>query len=77
VTREVVLQLTKKLKPLIANIYIYIYENLIGIRVACSFYKTIRGNFYLQCSEMFAIKKSVVNMVLHEFVFAMNIIFRS
>jgi hypothetical protein len=44
-TREVVLQLTKKIKPLIA---VYIYNlNLIGIRVACSFYKKIHGKFHL------------------------------
>jgi hypothetical protein len=50
---------------------------LVGIRVACSFYNHSHGTNYLQCSEMFAIKKFPMNMVSHEFVFVMNTNFKS
>jgi hypothetical protein len=41
---------------------------LVGIRVTYSFYKLSHQVKYLQCSELFAIDKSLVNMVFHKFV---------
>jgi hypothetical protein len=44
----------------------------IGIWVACSLYKLVHGIDYLQCFEMFAIEKLLINMVLHEIVYMVN-----
>jgi hypothetical protein len=48
----------------------------VGIRVKCFLYKFFHGVDYLQCSEMFTIGKSSMNMVLHNFVFT-NEVFRN
>lgn len=49
----------------------------VGIRVKCFLYKFFHGVDYLQCSEMFTIGKSSMNMVLHNFVFTINEVFRN
>jgi hypothetical protein len=49
----------------------------IGIKVMCSFYKFSHGIDYLQYGEMFAIGKSLVKMVLHDFIFVVNEVFRN
>jgi hypothetical protein len=49
----------------------------VGIRVVCLLYKLIHGVDYLQCSEMFAIGKLSVNMVLHKFVVVVNVVFKT
>jgi hypothetical protein len=46
---------------------------LIGIQVACSFYKLAHGTKYFECNELFAIDKSTLHLVLQEFFCAMNI----
>jgi hypothetical protein len=51
---------------------------LVGIKVLCLPYKLAHGADYLQCTEMFVIDKSSVNMVLREFVVVVvNVVFRT
>ncbi len=40
-------------------------------------YKFTHGADYLQCSEMFTIDKSFVNMVLHKLIITVNIVIRN
>ncbi len=78
VTREVIVQITKKLKPLIQRKDTkYRSAILVGIRVMCSLYKISHGIDYLQYGEMFAIGKSLVNMVLRDFIFTINEVFKN
>jgi hypothetical protein len=56
------------------NVCYYRCIVLVNIKVACSLYKLTHGVNYHQCNEMFAIGKSSVNMVLHEFVIAINVV---
>lgn len=42
------------------------------IHVACSLYKLGHATYYLHCYEHFTIRKSIVHLVVHEFVSAMN-----
>ncbi len=72
------MQNIKKLKPLIQRKETKKrFAILIGIKVMCYFYKFSYGTDYLQYSEMFAIIKSLVNMALHDFIFAINEVFRN
>jgi hypothetical protein len=57
--------------------YYYRCAILVGIRVVCLLYKLAHGVDYLQCNKMFAIGKSSVNMVLHEFVVVVNVVFKT
>ncbi len=41
----------------------------------CSLYEVAHEVNYLQCSELFVFSKSFVNMVLHEFVVDVNVVF--
>jgi nitrate/TMAO reductase-like tetraheme cytochrome c subunit len=71
-------QIIEKLKPLIQRKDMkYRFAILVGIRVGCSLYKFFHGVNYLQCSEMFTIGKSSMNMVLQNFVFVVNEVFRN
>jgi hypothetical protein len=77
VTKEVVFQITENLQPTIKlKDTKYKFVIPIGIRVAYSFFKLAHGANYLQCNELFMIGKSYINMVLHEFVFVMNVVFK-
>jgi hypothetical protein len=78
VTKELVFQLTMKMKHLIEkqNTH-YKCAILIGIQIACSFYKLVHGTKYFQCNELFAINKSTIHLVLQEFVCAINMIFKN
>ncbi len=49
---------------------------LVDIQVSCTIYKLAHGANFLVCSEFFAIKKSIVSKVLHEFVAVMNVVFK-
>ncbi len=49
----------------------------VNIKVTCSLYKLAHVAKYLQCSEHFIIRKSIVHLVLHKFVHAMNKIFKN
>jgi len=49
----------------------------VGIWVACSLYKLTHSAELLQCSELFAIGKSIVHLVLQKFVFVVNIVFKN
>ncbi len=72
------MQIKKKLQPIIIIKDIkYKFVIHVGIRVACSFFKLARGANYLQCSELYMIRKSYINMVLHEFVFVVNVVFKN
>jgi len=44
--------------------------------VLCAIYKLAHGANFLVCNELFAIGKSTVSKVLHEFVIAMNFVFK-
>lgn len=48
----------------------------IDIQVLCAIYKLAHGANFLVCNELFAIGKSTVSKVLHEFVIAMNFVFK-
>ncbi len=52
----------------------YQFVVTIRIRVACSFYKFAYGVEYLHHNELFEIGKSIVHVVLWEFVFAINVV---
>jgi hypothetical protein len=43
-----------------------------SIKVGCGLYKSVHASEYLQCSEFFTTWKSIVHLVFHEFVQAMN-----
>jgi hypothetical protein len=45
------------------------------MKVVCLFYKLVHGANHLECNELFAINNSSMNLVLHEFVFVINIMF--
>jgi hypothetical protein len=45
------------------------------MKVACLLYKLGHGANDLECNEHFVINNSSMNMVLHEFVFVINIMF--
>ncbi len=58
-------QLTKKLKHLMQKKDTWCtFVVPIGICVDCSLYKLVHGIEYLHCSELFAIGKSLVHLVL-------------
>jgi hypothetical protein len=44
--------------------------------MSCVTYKLAHGAKFLVCSELFAIGKLIISLVLHEFVKAINITFR-
>jgi hypothetical protein len=43
------------------------------IHVACSLYKLACATYYLHCYEHFTIRKSIVHLVVYEFVGAVNL----
>jgi hypothetical protein len=47
----------------------------IEIQVSCTIYKLAHGVNFLICNELFAIDKSILSFMLHEFVEATNITF--
>ncbi len=49
----------------------------VGIKVGVLALQTCAQNYYLQCSELFAMGKSSLNMVLHKFVVVVNVVFRN
>jgi len=78
VTKETILQIREKFRPLIEKRNTKYKASIpVSIRVACSFYKLSHGVEYFQCNKLFAINKSLMNMVLHEFVCVVNEIFKS
>jgi hypothetical protein len=46
-------------------------------RVACMIYKLVHGCKFMHCSELFAIGKSIVGLVLREVVLAINFVYRN
>lgn len=46
---------------------------LMDIHVACSLYKLACATYYLHCYEHFTIRKSIVHLVVYEFVGAVNL----
>jgi hypothetical protein len=45
--------------------------------MSCTMYKLAHGANFLVCNEVFAIRKSIISKVLHEFVVAMNVVFKN
>ncbi len=65
IAKKTILQLTKKLIPLIEKKNTkYKTTILVGIKITYSYYKLSHGAKYFQCSELFTIDKSLMNMVL-------------
>ncbi len=54
------------------------YKNaiLVEICVSCVIYKLVHGCNFLICNESFIIGKSITSLVLHEFVDAVNVVFK-
>ncbi len=78
IIKKIVLQLMKKLIPLIEKKNTkYRVAIHVGIKVTWSFYKLSQRVKYLQCNELFAINKSLVNMVLLKFMCVINEMLRS
>ncbi len=48
-----------------------------GIRVACALYKLVRGAKYFQYSNLFAIGKSIMYLVLQNLIFSIHVVFKS
>ncbi len=48
-----------------------------NIKVACSLCKLAHVAEYLQCSELFAIGKSTIHLILWEFVHVINVVFKN
>ncbi len=72
------MKIIKQLQPLIEKQdTTYGCTILIDIKVVCSLYKVAHKVNYLQCSELFVFSKSFVNMVLHDFVVDVNVVFRN
>jgi hypothetical protein len=42
-----------------------------------SYYKLTHGMNFFICNELFAIEKSIVSLMLHEFMVALNDIFKN
>lgn len=55
----------------------YRFAILVGIEVKCFLYKLFHGVDYLQCNDIFTMGKSLVNMVLHNFSFVVNEVFKN
>jgi hypothetical protein len=43
-----------------------------NIKITCALYKLVHALKYLQCSEFFALRKSIVHLVFYEFIQAVN-----
>jgi hypothetical protein len=54
------------------------YQSIIPIEiwVSCAIYKLAHRVNFLICNELFAISKSIMSLMLHEFVEVVNIIFK-
>ncbi len=50
---------------------------VVSIKVACFLYKLAHAVEYLQCNKLFVIGKSIVHLILWEFVDAVNAIFKN
>jgi len=50
---------------------------LVGICVACALYKLIHGAKYFHFSNLFAIGKSIMHLVLWKFVCSIHVVFKS
>jgi hypothetical protein len=48
-----------------------------NICMAWSLYKLVDVTLYLHCSELFAIGKFIMHLMLHEFIYAMNIMLKN
>jgi hypothetical protein len=53
------------------------YKKIVPIEicVCCAMYKLAQGVNFLVCNELFAMGKSIVSLILREFLYAINQIF--
>ncbi len=53
------------------------YKKIVPIEicVCCVMYKLAHGANFMVCNELFAMGKSIVSLILHEFVYAINQIY--
>jgi len=49
----------------------------INIKVVCSLSKLAHASKHLQCNELFTINKSIIHLVLQEFVHVVNVVFKN
>jgi hypothetical protein len=55
----------------------YCYTIFMTIRVTCFLYKIAHDIEYLHCNELCVVGKSIVHLILHEFVWFMNQVFQN
>jgi len=66
-------QCLSKLMPWIEKTNTKFWSTMfVSIHMACNLYKLVHVAQYFHCSKFFAIKKSTMRFVLHEFTCAMN-----
>jgi hypothetical protein len=75
-SKETFLDIVEYLRPTISRRNTN-YRDAVAVeaRVACAIYKLVHGCKYVQCSELFAIGKSTVGLVLREVVLAINVVY--
>ncbi len=65
-------QIAHRLKPTLLKNTKCIKAIHVEIYVSCVIYKLEHGYNFLICSKLFAIVKSIISLVLHEFVVLVN-----
>jgi hypothetical protein len=75
-SKETFLDIVEYLRPTISRRNTN-YRDAVAVeaRVACAIYKLVHGCKYVQCSELFAIGKSTIGLVLREIVRAINVVY--
>ncbi len=49
----------------------------VDIRITCSLYKLVHTSKYIHCSELFTIRKSIVHLILWNFIHVVNHVFKN
>ena len=75
-SKETFLDIVEHLRPTISCRNTS-YHDVVAVeaRVAFAIYKLVHSWKYVQCSELFAIGKSTIGLVLHEVFLTINIIY--
>jgi hypothetical protein len=77
VYKQFVQQLTMKLKSMMEKKNTkFRFVMPMNICVACTLYKLVHAFQYFHCFEFFAIKNSIVHLLLHEFVCVANVVLK-
>jgi hypothetical protein len=70
-------QLTHKLKHKMKKEIRYMCVVITNMKVICSLYKLAHASKYLQCNKFFVIGKSMVHLMLCNFLHVMNDFFKN